>query len=83
MDAVELDRYRRSPFVSAEGFLDAAEANPKAFEELLDTNNLVEEYKESNKKLISIEKIVTSILFKLNARETNQGSALQNFYESR
>ena len=83
MDSVELDRYRRSPFVSAEGFLDAAEANPKVFEELLYTNDLVEEYKELNKKLISIEKIVTSILFKLNARETTQGSALQNFYESR
>ena len=83
MDAVELDRYRRSPFVSAEAFEDVAEANPKVFEELLYTNDLVEEYKELNKKLISITKKVDSVLFKLNARETTQGSALQNFYESR
>ena len=81
MDAVELDTYRRSQFVSAEAFEHAAEANPKAFEELLDTNDLVEEYKQLNKKLISIKKTVDSVLFKLNARETNQGSALQNFYE--
>ena len=81
MDAVELDRYRRSPFVSAEAFEDVAEANPKVFEELLYTNDLVEEYKELNKQLISITKKVDSVLFKLNARETNQGSALQNFYE--
>jgi len=83
VDAVELDRYRRSPFVSAEAFEDVAEANPKVFEELLYTNDLVEEYKELNKKLISITKKVDSVLFKLNARETTQGSALQNFYESR
>ena len=81
MDAVELDTYRRSQFVSAEAFEHAAEANPKAFEELLDTNDLVEEYKQLNKKLISIKKTVDSVLFKLNAKETNQGSALQNFYE--
>ena len=81
MDAVELDTYRRSQFVSAEAFEHAAEANPKAFEELLDTNDLVEEYKQLNKKLISIKKTVDSVLFKLNAKETKQGSALQNFYE--
>ena len=81
MDAVELDTYRRSQFVSAEAFEHAAEANPKAFEELLDTNDLVEEYKQLNKKLISITKKVDSVLFKLNAKETTQGSALQNFYE--
>ena len=81
MDAVELDRYRRSPFVSAEAFEDVAEANPKVFEELLYTNDLVEEYKELNKKLISITKKVDLILFKLNVKETTQGSELQNFYE--
>ena len=81
MDSAQLDRYRRSPFVSAEGFLDVAEANPKVFEELLDTNDLAEEYKQLNKKLISITKKVDSVLFKLNAKETTQGSALQNFYE--
>jgi len=81
MDAVELDRYRRSPFVSAEAFEDVAEANPKVFEELLYTNDLIEEYKELNKKLISITKKVDSVLFKLNVKETTQKSALQNFYE--
>ena len=81
MDSVELDTYRRSQFVSAEAFEHAAEANPKVFEELLYTNDLVEEYKQLNKKLISIKKTVDSVLFKLNARETNQGSELQNFYE--
>jgi len=81
MDAVELDRYRRSPFVSAEAFEDVAEANPQAFDELIDKDDLVKEYKELNKQLISITKKVDSVLFKLNARETNQGSALQNFYE--
>ena len=81
MDSVELDRYRRSPFVSAEGFLDVAEANPKAFQELLYTNDLVEEYKQLNKQLISITKKVDSVLFKLNVKETTQKSALQNFYE--
>jgi len=83
MDAVELDRYRRSPFVSAEAFEDVAEANPQAFDELIDKDDLVKEYKELNKQLISITKKVDSVLFKLNARETTQGSALQNFYESR
>ena len=81
MDSVELDTYRRSQFVSAEAFEHAAEANPKAFEELLDTNDLVEEYKQLNKKLISITKKVDSVLFKLNAKETTRKSALQNFYE--
>ena len=81
MDSVELDTYRRSQFVSAEAFEHAAEANPKAFEELLGTDDLVEEYKQLNKKLISITKKVDSVLFKLNAKETTQGSALQNFYE--
>tara|TARA_R100000789_G_C2882403_1_gene114933 strand:- start:166 stop:414 length:249 start_codon:yes stop_codon:yes gene_type:complete len=80
MDAVELDRYRRSPFVSAEAFEDVAEANPQAFDELIDKDDLVKEYKELNKQLISITKKVDSVLFKLNARETT-GSALQNFYE--
>ena len=81
MDAVELDRYRRSPFVSAEAFEDVAEANPQAFDELIDKDDLVKEYKELNKQLISITKKVDSVLFKLNARETKQRSALQNFYE--
>ena len=81
MDAVELDRYRRSPFVSAEAFEYVAEANPKSFEELLGTNDLVKEYKELNKQLISITKKVDSVLFKLNAKETTRKSALQNFYE--
>ena len=81
MDAVELDTYRRSPFVSAEAFEHAAEANPQAFDELIDKDDLVEQYRELNRQFISMSKKVDSILFKLNVKETTQGSALQNFYE--
>ena len=81
MDAVELDTYKKSPFVSAEAFEDVAEANPQAFDELIDKDDLVEQYRELNRQFISMSKKVDSILFKLNVKETTQGSALQNFYE--
>ena len=45
MDSVELEKYRRSPFVTPEGFEDAARANPKAYEELVLKDSLLEEYK--------------------------------------
>ena len=41
MDVNILEGYRRSPFVSAEAFEDACEANPKVFEELVLKDSLL------------------------------------------
>ena len=83
MDVKTLEGYRRSPFVSAEAFEDACEANPKVFEELVLQESLLEEYKEINKSNISIKKKVDLIYnFMKTQREISQGSALQSLYES-
>mgnify|MGYP003148911290 CR=1 FL=1 len=82
MDAVELDTYRRSQFVSAEAFEHAAEANPKAFEELLGTNDLVEEYKQLRMSIISIEKKLDRIINKNTKKEINEESGVvHNLYD--
>ena len=76
MDVETLEKYRRSPFVSAEAFEDACEANPKVFEELVLKDSLLEEYKEINKKLDYIVNLIKT------QREISTGSALQSLYES-
>jgi cytidylate kinase len=81
VDSVELDTYRRSPFVSAEAFEDAANANPRVFEELAQKDSLLEEYRDLNKSNIRIEKKLDQIIYTLKTqKEISTGSRLQNFY---
>lgn len=83
MDVNILEGYRRSPFVSAEAFEDACEANPKVFEELVLKDSLLEEYKEINKSNISMNKKLDYIVNLIKTqREISTGSALQSLYES-
>ena len=83
MDVETLIKYRRSPFVSAEAFQDACDANPKVFEELVLKDSLLEEYKEINKSNISMNKKLDYIVNLIKTqREISTGSALQSLYES-
>ena len=82
MDSVELEKYRRSPFVTPEGFLDAARANPKAYEELVLKDSLLEEYKELKMSIISIEKKLDRIINKNTQKEINEESGVvHNLYD--
>ena len=82
MDAVELEKYRRSPFVTPEGFEDAARANPKAYEELVLKDSLLEEYKELRMSIISIEKKLDRIINKNTKKEINEESGVvHNLYD--
>ena len=82
MDSVELETYRRSPFVSAEGFEDAARANPKAYSELIRENSLLDEYKMLRMSIISIEKKLDQMMNKNTTKEINEESgAVHNLYD--
>ena len=82
MDAVELEKYRRSPFVTPEGFEDAARANPKAYEELILKDSLLDEYKELRMSIISIEKKLDRIINKNTKKEINEESGVvHNLYD--
>tara|TARA_Y100000296_G_scaffold70218_1_gene84702 strand:+ start:335 stop:613 length:279 start_codon:yes stop_codon:yes gene_type:complete len=82
MDAVELEKYRRSPFVTPEGFEDAARANPKAYEELVLKDSLLDEYKELRMSIISIEKKLDRIINKNTKKEINEESGVvHNLYD--
>ena len=82
MDSVELEKYRRSPFVTPEGFEDVARANPKAYEELVLKDSLLEEYKELRMSIISIEKKLDRIINKNTKKEINEESGVvHNLYD--
>ena len=82
MDSVELEKYRRSPFVTPEGFEDVARANPKAYEELVLKDSLLEEYKELKMSIISIEKKLDRIINKNTKKEINEESGVvHNLYD--
>ena len=82
MDSTELETYRRSQFVSAEGFEDVARANPKAYEELVLKDSLLEEYKELKMSIISIEKKLDRIINKNTQKEINEESGVvHNLYD--
>ena len=82
MDSVELEKYRRSPFVTPEGFEDVARANPKAYEELVLKDSLLEEYKELKMNIISIEKKLDRIINKNTKKEINEESGVvHNLYD--
>ena len=82
MDAVELEKYRRSPFVTPEGFEDVARANPKAYEELILKDSLLDEYKELRMSIISIEKKLDRIINKNTKKEINEESGVvHNLYD--
>ena len=82
MDSVELEKYRRSPFVTPEGFEDVARANPKAYEEPVLKDSLLEEYKELNMNIISIEKKLDRIINKNTQKEINEESGVvHNLYD--
>ena len=82
MDSVELEKYRRSPFVTPEGFEDVARANPKAYEELVLKDSLLEEYKELRMSIISIEKKLDRIINKNTQKEINEESGVvHNLYD--
>ena len=82
MDSVELEKYRRSPFVTPEGFEDVARANPKAYEELVLKDSLLEEYKELKMSIISIEKKLDRIINKNTQKEINEESGVvHNLYD--
>ena len=82
MDSTELETYRRSQFVSAEGFEDAARATPKAYEELVLKDSLLEEYKELKMSMISIDKKLDRIINKNTQKEINEESGVvHNLYD--
>jgi len=82
VDALELETYRRSPFVSAEAFEDAALANPKAFSELIREDSLLDEYKILRMSIISIEKKLDQMMNKNTTKEINKESgAVHNLYD--
>ena len=82
MDSTELETYRRSQFVSAEGFEDAARANPKAYSELIRENSLLDEYKKLKMSMISIDKKLDRIINKNTQKEINEESGVvHNLYD--